>query len=255
MPQKNYTLLGVAFNAGTQEDLLRQIEALCAAKGGGYVSFTNVSVINAATQDPKAAKALNAADINCVDGMPIAWLARRDGLADVERTAGPDLMRQLLARGIEAGKRHFFYGATDETLARLRERLTAELPGLCVAGTLAPPFRPLTPEEDAQAVRAIRDAAADYVWVGLGAPKQDLWMQAHRQAIAPTVALGVGAAFDFFAGTVRRAPVWMQKSGLEWLWRLSREPGRLGKRYLHGNLYFVRSVLRARRAAKRSGGE
>jgi N-acetylglucosaminyldiphosphoundecaprenol N-acetyl-beta-D-mannosaminyltransferase len=185
------------------------------------------------------------------DGMPLVWLARRADRA-AERVCGPDFMPALIAAGVERRRSHFFYGGGPGVPEGLAARLAATFPGLRVAGTLSPPFRPLSPEEDAAIVAQINAAEPDYVWVGLGAPKQDVWVAEHRPRLDAAALLAVGAAFDFHAGRRRRAPRWMQRTGTEWLFRLVTEPRRLAGRYTKVNARFVALVVRERLRGRRS---
>jgi N-acetylglucosaminyldiphosphoundecaprenol N-acetyl-beta-D-mannosaminyltransferase len=163
---------------------------------------------------------------------------RRKGHGGQERINGPDLMWNCCRRGAELGTEMFLYGGTPATLRGLEQRLRREFPGINIVGTFSPPFRRLTADEDAAAVDMINSSGARIVWVGLGCPKQEAWMHAHRGKVT-AVMLGVGAAFDFHSGAVRRAPLWMQHNGLEWLHRLSQDPRRLAMRYLMANSMFV----------------
>lgn len=203
---------------------------------GRYVCVTNVHTAVTAHEDPAYRAVQNGAVLVLPDGAPLAAYSRRHGFAQARRVAGPDLFRAMLGAG--TGRRHYFYGGSEVTAAALREVLPRRYPGLVIAGIESPPFRPLTAEEDAAAVARINAAGPDYVWVGLGAPKQENWMAAHAGRV-DAVMLGVGAAFDFEAGTVARAPRWMQEHSLEWLWRLSQDPGRLFSRYLRTNTKFL----------------
>jgi N-acetylglucosaminyldiphosphoundecaprenol N-acetyl-beta-D-mannosaminyltransferase len=183
--------------------------------------------------------------------MPLVWLGRASGFP-VERVCGPDFMPALIEAGIEAGRTHFFYGGAPGVPEALAARLTSRYPGLRVAGTLSPPFRALSATEDQAVLNRINEAAPDYLWVGLGTPKQDLWIAANRSRLDAPVILAVGAAFDFLAGRRRRAPRWMQRSGTEWIYRLATEPRRLGSRYTRVNARFLRLVIadRLRREAR-----
>jgi N-acetylglucosaminyldiphosphoundecaprenol N-acetyl-beta-D-mannosaminyltransferase len=172
------------------------------------------------------------------DGMPLVWWCRALGWS-AERVYGPDLMLAVCATSVERGWRHFLLGATDETLAALSRTLRQRYPGLRIVGTLAPPFRATSAAEDAAMIDAVNEAQPDILWIGLGAPKQEKWMAAHRQRLTAPVALGVGAAFDFHAGVKRQAPLWMRRNGLEWLFRLCSEPQRLARRYAVGNSIFI----------------
>lgn len=206
------------------------------------VHFCTAHTVVEASRSQTLRQALNdPSSINTPDGMPLVWIGRLKG-RKVERVYGPETMLAVLDRGRGLGYRHYFYGGTPETAQRLVERLQAQFPGLCVAGFEAPPFRPLSPDEDLRVVERINDARADCVWVGLGAPKQDLWVREHRPRLSAPALLAVGAAFDFHSGVKRQAPYWMQRSGLEWLFRLASEPRRLWRRYTLVNLAFLSIV-------------
>ncbi|MEY4750073.1 MAG: hypothetical protein RIQ60_2287 [Pseudomonadota bacterium] len=176
------------------------------------------------------------------DGWPVAWMLRRTADAMQQRINGPDLMWRLLARAEELGLKVFCYGTTPATLASLADRLRREFPRLLVVGMHSPPFRPLTAEEDETDVAMINASGAQLVMTGLGCPKEDRWMFEHRGRVQ-AVTLGIGAGIDFWAGNVRRAPLWMRENGLEWLFRLACEPRRLGRRYLVHNTLFVWGAL------------
>jgi colanic acid biosynthesis glycosyl transferase WcaI len=185
------------------------------------------------------------------DGMPLVWLGRAGG-RPVERVCGPDFMPALIEQGISAGRTHFFYGGAPGVPEALAARLLDRYPGLRVAGTHSPPFRQLSPGEEDAIVARINAAAPDYVWVGLGTPKQDLWLAANRPRLNASALLAVGAAFDLLAGRRRRAPRWMQRTGTEWIYRLAMEPRRLGSRYTRVNARFVRLLVedRVKRAVR-----
>jgi len=176
------------------------------------------------------------------DGKPVYWVGRAGVASRIGHVPGPD----LLLRALEAFKerRHFFFGSTPEVLALLTEALWRAVPGLNVCGSLSPPFRPPTVQERLEHLETIRRSRADFVWVGLGAPKQEFWMAENWRELAPCILLGVGAAFEFHAGTVRRAPEGFRRLGLEWLYRLAKEPRRLWKRYLITNSLFLLFLLR-----------
>ncbi len=168
---------------------------------------------------------------------------RRRGVALAGRVYGPELFDAVCAATAGRGYRHFFFGGTDETLSRLQERLHANYPGMVICGAIAPPFRPLTSEEDRATVAAINAARPDILWVGLGCPKQEFWMHAHRDALELPVMVGVGQAFDLYAAMKPPAPRWMRENGLEWLFRFRQEPRRLWRRYLVHAPLFVGNVL------------
>ena len=172
------------------------------------------------------------------DGGPLSLVGKKRGYPDMERIPGPNYMGEILKISEEKGYLHYFYGSTAETLDKLYQHLNREYPGLKVAGMYSPPFRSMTKEEDEALVREINRLNPDFVWIGLGAPKQENWMAAHQGCICGLM-IGVGAGFDYFAGNIKRAPGWMQKLNLEWLYRLLQDPGRLLKRYWHSNTKFI----------------
>jgi N-acetylglucosaminyldiphosphoundecaprenol N-acetyl-beta-D-mannosaminyltransferase len=197
-----------------------------------FVTLTDGNGIVTGFFEKRFRQIVNSSDISTPDGMPVVWAMRSFGVSRQTRVYGPDLMLCLCERAASAGHRIFLYGARQDTLEALSHNLTRKFPGLTVCGMISPPFRPVTPEEDTAYVRQILDSGADIVFVGLGTPKQEAWMLAHRDKLPGLVLLSVGAAFDFHAGRIEQAPKWMQRSGLEWFFRLTREPRRLWKRYL-----------------------
>jgi len=182
--------------------------------------------------DPDFAALLNRGDIATPDGMPLVWALRSFGVKGQTRVYGPDLTLALCAQAAVLGHRIYLYGGRPDSLELLQQKLCAKFPRLQVVGAFAPPFRPLTPDEDAAIVAAIRTADPDLIFVGIGMPKQERWIDSHRDLLPGTILLGVGAAFDFHAGRVRQAPRWMMRCGLEWFFRLLMEPRRLWRRYL-----------------------
>lgn len=185
----------------------------------------------------------SAAAVVTPDGMPIVWFLRRHGFPAAQRICGPDLMPALFGRSGARSYRHFLYGGSANTLTRLRERLAREFPRAQIVGAYSPPFRALSAAEDALVVDIVNEACPDVVWVGLGAPKQERWMATHFERLRAPVLIGVGAAFDMLAGTVRRAPIIFQRTGCEWMFRIAQEPRRLGKRYLTSNSQFAIRLL------------
>jgi len=208
-----------------------------------YVCVVSVHGLVTAQRNPEIRKALNRSGMATEDGMPLVWWSRLAGFSQARRVCGSDLLEEVCAYGVPRGYRHYFYGASPHVLELLTDRLQQRHPGLIVAGSRSPPFRPLTPAEDADDIAAINEARPDFVWVGLGMPKQEQWMVDHLGKVEATALIGVGAAFDFHAGTKPRAPVWMQRSGLEWLFRLMSEPRRLAHRYLIENAKFIGLAL------------
>lgn len=209
-----------------------------------YVCCVSVHGVVTAQRDPEIRNALNRSGLSTEDGMPLVWWSRRAGFAQARRVCGPDLLDEMCALGSQKGHRHYFYGGSPKVVEQLVTRLVQRYPGLIIAGYHSPPFRPLTEAEDAADVAAINAAQPDFVWIGLGMPKQEKWMASHVGRVDAAALLGVGAAFDFHAGTKPRAPTWMQRSGLEWLFRLLCEPRRLAHRYLIDNTIFIAHTIR-----------
>jgi len=203
-----------------------------------YVCICNVHSVVTTRYDPAFGQVVKDADMATPDGEPVAWMLRRSGVSRQTRINGPDLMWRYCAEAAIRDESIYLYGSTPETLQILENRLARAFPDLRIAGTWSPPFRELTEEEDEADVDRINASGARTVWVSLGCPKQEKWMAAHRGRIN-AVMIGVGAAFDYHAGTTRRAPLWMQRNGLEWLFRLLSEPSRLWKRYLVTNTLFI----------------
>jgi len=240
---KRANILGVGISAITMQDALAQISRWIETKDRHYVSVCTVHTVMECQRDPTMRRAVNQAGLATPDGMPLVWLNKWQNHEHVSRVYGPDLVLALCELSVKRGYSHYFYGGAEEVPALLAEALQDRFPGLNVAGAYSPPFRPLTEAEDAEIVERINQAAPDIVWVGLGTPKQDLWMAGHWQRLTASVLIGVGAAFDFHTGRIPQAPAWMQRNGLEWLFRLLQEPRRLWRRYLIYNPLFIMSVL------------
>lgn len=232
-------VLGVGISAVDMAGALAVIDRWIVRRAPHYVCVTSVHGVMESQRDDELRRIHNAAGLVTPDGMPLVWLGRATGHRTMDRVYGPDLLLALCEHSIARGYRHYFYGGTTPIVERLVDRLCARLPGLQVAGWHAPPFRALTPAEDAADARRIAESCADVVWVGLGAPKQERWMAAHVGRVGAPVLLGVGAAFDFLSGAKRQAPRWMQRSGLEWAFRMATEPRRLAGRYLRSHPAFV----------------
>ena len=208
-----------------------------------YICFCNTHSVVTALSDPELQTAISQSDMASPDGAPVALFIRRSGYPEQKRICGPDIMGALCAHAAEHGYAVFFYGSTQQTLDKLLSRLSEKHSSLKIAGSFSPPFRELSMIEEKQIAEIINDSGASVVFVGLGCPKQEKWMSLQRNHIN-AVMLGVGAAFDYHAETVRRAPVWMRSIGLEWLYRLAMEPRRLWKRYLVTNSLFVYHALK-----------
>ena len=236
-------VLGVPIDTVTFETAQDRVMAWGHARDSRYVVLANVHVTVTASREPDFGAVVAAADMTTPDGAPVAWMLGKLGKQPQERVSGPDLTWALLGRCEREKLTVYFFGSSRETLSLLAERITATFPGLEVVGFEAPPFRPITQQEDLESIERINASGAGLVFVGLGCPKQEHWMLAHRGQVN-AVMLGVGAAFDFHAGTVSRAPSWMRANGLEWLHRLASEPRRLWKRYLVTNSLFIAGVTR-----------
>ena len=232
--ERDLTVCGVGFCPTTKEEFVKEVFSMPTEPVSGTVDLIGVPGINSAKADPEVAQIYADASFAAIDGMPIVKIARKKGFR-CERCAAPDVMGLVFEESIRQGKTHFFYGGkNDEVLRQLKENLEKRFAGIRIAGAYSPPFRPLTEEEDKQVVDEINSLKPDFVWVGIGAPKQERWMWHHREAIRGAVMLGVGAGFDFFAGSLDKAPAWMEKHSLEWLYRLAKEPKRLWRRYVLG---------------------
>jgi N-acetylglucosaminyldiphosphoundecaprenol N-acetyl-beta-D-mannosaminyltransferase len=182
---------------------------------------------------------LNHSFLNTPDGMPMVWMGKLQGFSQMDRVYGPDLMLRVCEWTQTRGYKHFLYGGGPGVADELQRRLVQRFPALKIVGTYTPPFRPLSAEEEEQLAARVRESKPDIFWVGLSTPKQEKFMADHWQRLDATLFFGVGAAFDFHAGRVRQAPRWMQRSGLEWLFRLVCEPKRLWKRYFKNNPVFI----------------
>lgn len=236
-------VLGVPIDVLGWAEALVRLSTWAEARDSRTVCLCNVHSVTTASRDPAFRKIICAADLAAPDGMPVAWMLQRLGHFRQERINGPDLMWRYCALAASRSEKIFLFGSDGETIDSLEKKLLASFPGLVVAGTCAPPYRPMTEEEDRLVVDRINASGARIVWVGLGCPKQEQWMHAHHGRIH-AVMIGVGAAFDYHAGTLRRAPLWMQTVGLEWLYRLACEPRRLWRRYLITNTLFILGAFR-----------
>jgi N-acetylglucosaminyldiphosphoundecaprenol N-acetyl-beta-D-mannosaminyltransferase len=234
-------VLGVSVDAVQIPDVIGRMEHWIVARSAcHFIAFTGMHGITEAQYDPSFKQILNSADLVVADGMPLVWLGRWQGHDMRRRVYGPELMG-IFCANTGPYYRHFFYGGGPGVADRLAEKLHQRY-GVRTVGSYSPPFRPLTEEENADVDRRIQAAAPDVVWVGLSTPKQERWMFERRSRLNVPVMAGVGAAFDFLAGTAKQAPVWMQENGLEWFFRLSHEPRRLGRRYLVNGSKFAWNI-------------
>jgi N-acetylglucosaminyldiphosphoundecaprenol N-acetyl-beta-D-mannosaminyltransferase len=231
-------VLGTLVSATSYEDAAEDVTRWATEKSGGYICVCPVYNIMLARSNPEYRRALNEANIVTPDGMPVVWFMRLSGRRRQRRVYGPVLMLKLCEDAERHGLRIFLYGVTDPKLAKIEENLLHRFPRIKIAGKYAPPFRPLTVEEDDEIVKKITGADTDILFVAVGTPKQELWMAAHKGQLK-CVQVGVGAAFDFLSGSVREAPQLIQNMGLQWLFRLVMEPRRLLKRYAVYNPRFL----------------
>jgi N-acetylglucosaminyldiphosphoundecaprenol N-acetyl-beta-D-mannosaminyltransferase len=239
-------ILGVGLSAINLDLALKAVARALAQKAKGYVCVTGVHGVMEAQKDENLRACLNRSFLNTPDGMPMVWLGKRHGFREMSRVYGPDLMLLVCEFTRDKGYTHFLYGGAEGVAQELKQRLEAKFPGIKIAGTHTPPFRPLTAEEEAGVIGRVNQLKPDIIWVGLSTPKQEKFMAHYWQRLDATLMFGVGAAFDFHAGRVRQAPRWVQRSGLEWLFRLTQEPRRLGPRYLKNNSLFLLYLLRDR---------
>ncbi len=236
-------VLGVPVDAGTMTDALDRVSGWITSREPGFGIFRDVHGIMQAQRRSDVLEAHQRARLVACDGIPLVWASKWAGVKNAERVCGHDFMLQFCARAETEGWKSFFYGGNAGVAERVADSLRAQFPALEVAGTYSPPFRPLTPDEDSAVIDLIDGSGADIVWVGLSTPKQELWMQDHVGRLEAPALLGVGAAFDFLVGDVRRAPAWLHKTGFEWVHRVASEPRRLGSRYLRNNPAFVRAIV------------
>ena len=244
--KKTYNILGVQVAVTDMNKTLSFLRDNLNELRGEYICVSNVHTTVMAYEDECYRKIQNEAAMVLPDGKPLSVLERKlGGFREAGKVPGPDLMPKVFSLSEEMGYRHFFYGSTEQTLKMLESNLVKKYPNIQIAGMYAPPFRRLTEEENQEIIQKINVVKPDFLWVGLGAPKQEVWMAEHKGKIS-AVMIGVGAGFDFHAGVVKRAPVWMQKYGLEWLYRLTQDPKRLWKRYVVTNNKFFWYIIRGK---------
>jgi N-acetylglucosaminyldiphosphoundecaprenol N-acetyl-beta-D-mannosaminyltransferase len=241
-------VLGVDFFAGSYDDAVRAVIDCGLSGAGGYATLTSVHGLVLAQHDTGLRRALDDAAANFPDGVPVTWLQHSTGAPGSQRVCGIDLMPSVLDAGQQLGLRHYFLGSTPQVLAGLRRQTAGRYPEAQVVGSFSPPFAPFDAWRD-EAIEDLHATRPHLIWVGLGAPKQELWMHRFADEYHPAMALGVGAAFDIVAGMRSRAPGWMREHGLEWLYRLGLEPRRLVQRYARYNSEFaVRAALQVARS-------
>lgn len=231
-------IMGVNIAAINMEWLLEYTKQNINVLSGNYMCVSNVHTTVIAYEDASYCEVQNGGIMAIPDGGPLSFVGRKRGYTNMQRTTGPSYMKQIMELSVENGYRHYFFGGTQETLNKLEEVLKTNYPGIQIVGMYSPPFRPITAEEDKEIVKNINKANPNFIWVGLGAPKQERWMAIHRNKVKGFM-VGIGAGFDYMAGNIKRAPEWMQKRNLEWLYRLKQEPFRLFNRYWHTNWKFI----------------
>lgn len=235
-------ILGVNIAAINMDWLLAFTNANISDLSGDYMCVSNVHTTVMAFENADYLAIQNGAIMAIPDGGPLSCVGKSRGYENMSRITGPDFMDEILKSGIKKGYKHYFYGSTEETLEKLRKNLCSNYPGISIVGMYSPPFRTLSEKEDKIVTEQINELSPDFIWVGLGAPKQERWMAAHQGKVKGFM-VGVGASFDYFAENIKRAPIWMQKNNLEWFYRLIQDPKRLFGRYVKTNSKFIWHVM------------
>lgn len=234
------SILGVNIAITNYEEILSYIYENIENLKGKYICISNVHTTVMSYENEEYKNIQNSAILRLPDGKPLSSYQKKKGFKNATRVTGPDLMKKIFLDSNNNIK-HYFYGSTEETLEKLKNNLNNLYPNLLIQGMFSPPFKELTKEEDEKIINDINNSGANIVWVGLGAPKQEKWMYEHKDKINALM-IGVGAGFDYHAGNIKRAPKWMQKCSLEWLYRLMQDPKRLFKRYMKTNFKFIYHV-------------
>ena len=252
MERLPYTeILKTNINVTNIDEAVEYIDKYLEQMRGEYICISNVHTTVTAYRDEEYRKVQNGSILNMPDGKPLSIVQKLRGYTQAGRVPGPDLMPAIFKLSEKRGYRHYFYGSTPETIEKLGIRLKEAYPRLQIVGMYSPPFRPMTVEEDAEIIEQINETKPDFIWVGLGAPKQERWMAEHKGKVNG-IMLGVGAGFDFHAGTVLRAPRWMQEVCMEWLWRMMQDPKRLFPRYLDTNFSFLYYLMKESKKRKKT---
>lgn len=236
-------IIGSNISITNMECLIKDIQKKIESKETDYICVSNVHTTVTARNDEYYRNIINSSFMSVPDGMPLVWVGRKRGYKDMGRTAGPEIMERIFEISNMKNYKHYFYGSTKETLEKMKENLLNRYPYLKIVGMKESYFRPLTDGEDKILMNEIKKLQPDIIWVGLGAPRQEEWMFDHKTLINSSLMIGVGGAFAIYAGFINRAPRWMQECGLEWLYRLLKEPKRLWKRYLIVNTKFIYYLL------------
>lgn len=232
-------IIDVQISNTNLKDLIEEIMIFIEKKETNYICVSNVHTTVEARKDKNFRKIVNESFMSIPDGMPLTWIGKLKGHKSMSRTTGPDVMDEIFKLSQQKGYKHYFYGSSNETISLMIQNLKKEYPDLIIVGSKESVFRSLTNQEDQDLVTEINRLNPDIIWVGLGAPRQEIWMNKHRTKIESSLMIGVGGAFAIYAGLVSRAPHSMQRMGIEWLYRLIKEPRRLWKRYLVSNLQFL----------------
>lgn len=235
-------IMGVNIAAIDMEWLVEYLQKHLSEIKGDYICVSNVHTTVTSYEDPEYCRIQNNALMAIPDGGPLSSVGRKRGYRSMRRTTGPGLMGEIFSISAKKGYRHYFYGSTEDTLKKLRQKLEEKYPGIQIAGMYSPSFGPVGTEADEAAIERINATHPDFVWIGLGAPKQEKWMALHQGKIDGLM-IGVGAGFDYYAENIKRAPMWMQKHNLEWVYRLLQDPKRLCRRYLHTNRVFILNAI------------
>lgn len=231
-------ILGVNIAVTNLNETVNYIEKNLDKLKGNYICVSNVHTTVMACEDKEYMKIQNSSVLALPDGKPLSVLSKKWGFKNAERVTGPDLMGELFKESEEKGYKHYFYGSTEETLELLKNKLKNKYPKLNIAGMYSPPFKSEISLESDKVLNEINNRNVDFLWIGLGAPKQERWMFTHKGKVN-AIMVGVGAGFDYYAEKIRRAPMWMQKCSLEWMYRLMQDPKRLFKRYVVTNTKFI----------------
>jgi N-acetylglucosaminyldiphosphoundecaprenol N-acetyl-beta-D-mannosaminyltransferase len=238
-PVEFVNILGVGVGAVNMERVIGLISSWVESREQQYICVAPAHSIMDCYQEPDLYSLFNASGMTVPDGMSLVWLMKLRGHKNVDRTAGSDLVEAVMRYSVLQGWKHYFYGGGAGVAQTLKSRLEEKYPGVKIVGEYSPPFRPLTSDEDREVVEQINASAADIVWVGISSPRQERWMAEHMGKVNDAILVGVGAAFDFLSGQKIRAPLWMQRSGLEWLHRFVSEPRRLWRRYSQYPLFIL----------------
>lgn len=240
---KTCNILGVNINVTNMQATVKIITENLEEIKGNYICVSNVHTTVMSYEDKTYKAIQNGGFMALPDGKPLSIVSKKRGFKEAERVTGPDLMEEIFKISEEKGYSHYFYGSTQETLDTLKQKLNEKYPNMKIAGMYSPPFRKLTEEEDKEIVKNINNVNPDFVWVGLGAPKQEIWMSDHNDKVDGLM-IGVGAGFDYHAGNISRAPKWMQNLSLEWMYRLLQDPRRLLRRYMYTNIKFIIALIK-----------